>query len=664
MTEDESSLQEFCSSKLSAQTRVFHRGSDDYEIHDCVTDYQRHAYQYAKTSHECKSMAPAAIIYPRNVTDIQKIVRYADDNDLGIAVRTGGHQYSGASSTSGRNIQLDLSDTFDSVAKDFRYNHSTNLLRVGISFSVFQLQSLLRNMKMFVPHGLCGNVHLGGHVQTGGVGMICRSFGLMCDYVEGFEIVLANAEHVKIWRPNSSYPTETLHPENDDLYWAVLGGSPGNYGILTHLYMRTLKDEDYPDSHIMKIYSRYSKEKHEKCLQLFAELSDQVDLPRNFDYCLTTVMQYHVHGKGEERTLDEKMAARFPDQYGDGLTCIERALDSNPNRKLPLILILFQWTNVNGSEEQFGEEEIAWFEKIREGVGPDFCDAIEINAFEESEIYSLDTKVRHPNDTLTPPHSKQRGMFRKSLATGVPPEYKTLEYTKPTPISEMMRYQMWDYVREFPQPVQKRTYFTNRMDLSTNGWVKEIADVIDDFMKKHDDDFEERLNFQLQMFAMGGENSMFRKIAVENPQNSSHSWRNELTAFQAMDVFYDSCAEGALDEILKWQEENDKIFVGDGGKFCERDLRMLWGSYGRVHDDEEGGANLELVWDKYYDSKEKYDKLVDIKRKVDPKYIFTANAFGVDANNAPVEKRPLVVPNGYEKDKTKQEVSKSKTIYR
>ena len=73
--------------------------------------------------------------------EIQKLAKYMNENNIGIAVRTGEHQYSGASSTSRRNIQLKLSGSFDSVAKDFRYNYSTNLLWIGRSFSVFELQS-------------------------------------------------------------------------------------------------------------------------------------------------------------------------------------------------------------------------------------------------------------------------------------------------------------------------------------------------------------------------------------------------------------------------------------------------------------------------------------------------------------------------------------------
>jgi len=78
-------------------------------LRDASEEYTAHAYQYATTSEAEGTMTPAAIIYVADDDDIIQAIQYARENDLGVAVRTGGHQYIGSSSTTGNNIQIDLS---------------------------------------------------------------------------------------------------------------------------------------------------------------------------------------------------------------------------------------------------------------------------------------------------------------------------------------------------------------------------------------------------------------------------------------------------------------------------------------------------------------------------------------------------------------------------
>src|ERR1700761_6591220 len=78
-------------------------------------DYPLGQWQYASSTHRVDhDMNPGLIIQPRSKDDIKKVIAYAKANKKAIAIRTGGHQYSGASSTGAHNIQLDLKHTFES----------------------------------------------------------------------------------------------------------------------------------------------------------------------------------------------------------------------------------------------------------------------------------------------------------------------------------------------------------------------------------------------------------------------------------------------------------------------------------------------------------------------------------------------------------------------
>ena len=91
---------------------------------------------------------------------------------------------------------------------------------------------------------------------------------------------------------------EKLIDGNDELFWAVLGGSPGNFGILTHVLITPLHDKDYPDSRMMKVITRYTPEKHLQIEQMIAEMCDDDDFPKEFG--LATVMCSNGQPRGFE----------------------------------------------------------------------------------------------------------------------------------------------------------------------------------------------------------------------------------------------------------------------------------------------------------------------------------------------------------------------------
>lgn len=250
-------------------------------------------------------MEPAAIIYPHAAhadDEVKKVIQYAVQEGVAIAVRTGGHQYSGASSTSGDNIQLDLSEAY--IA--FEHDEAKDELRVGVSFTLSTLNEKLKEMGCFVPHGQCSHVHVGGHAQTGGYGQLGRAFGLFADHIVQIEVWTV-AEAMKENGVKRIVRRDSTKADDKDLFYAVLGGSPGNFGVLTHITLKPHHDKDHPFSRGLKMMVKYEKPVLQRLLTIMEKWASDVHMPGDYDFCITVMSEtdslFRKYLKG--RTLDD-----------------------------------------------------------------------------------------------------------------------------------------------------------------------------------------------------------------------------------------------------------------------------------------------------------------------------------------------------------------------
>jgi hypothetical protein len=272
-------------------------------------NYKINAYQYATSSHADEGyMNPALVIYPTNVDDIRIAIKHAKQKKIAIAVRTGGHQYSGASSTAAPNIQLDLSETFRSEG-DRKIvpapNPGETWLRTSVSWSLGEFNKYLKANKLFIAHGQCTNVHLGGHVQTGGVGQLGRSFGLFGDHARILTIVDSDG--------NLKDVTKSSDP---DLFFALLGGSPGNFGVVTHITLQVHRDQDYKGALGLKAMWFYSKDQVQRLLTILCKMSDDPNFPRNYDLCVSVLSSsFKLPDLFPE--VDGMMRLKHPEIYGE-----------------------------------------------------------------------------------------------------------------------------------------------------------------------------------------------------------------------------------------------------------------------------------------------------------------------------------------------------------
>ncbi len=190
-------------------------------------------------------MFPGLIAFPQNDDDIQTAVKYAKSHGYPISVMSSGHQYSGACSTHGKDIQLNLKLTYKgpqdlvSLPQLLDLNSNRHLVYASVSHSLGAFNQFLRDHKLFVPHGQCTDVRLGGHAQTGELGQLGRSFGLFGDHIWGVIMVNHNGEIQEVTKAS-----------NAELFFAILGGIPGNFGVITHYTIEVHRDvnHDFPES--------------------------------------------------------------------------------------------------------------------------------------------------------------------------------------------------------------------------------------------------------------------------------------------------------------------------------------------------------------------------------------------------------------------------------
>merc|ERR1712238_174455 len=254
--------------------------------------------------------------------------------------------------------------------------------------------------------------------------------------------------------------------------------------------------------------------------------------------------------------------------------------------------------------KKFGKEEEKIFESIRSAFEPLFLDA----AFRvEDSVEEIRYELKR---LLNPKHAEKSNL-------------KSLSYKKAMPMSQLNRYWIYPDVREFVMPYKKRSYISNRTDLSTNGWIHHVTDLVHSYISHTED-----LKLSLQFQPFGGRYSSLR--GNDYKEYSSHSWRDDATMWTAMDCFYEVGQKANRSNVERahgWCKKVEEL-VGPGGLFCEQDRRILAFSFNGSKD-LDGGVKLSSVWDKYYDSLAKYKRLQEIKMEVDPDGVFSPNAFGI-----------------------------------
>lgn len=160
---------------------------------------------------------PGAIVRPRTAADVARAVVFARDNDLELAVRSGGHSGAGHSTTDG-GIVIDLRDM---NAIDIDEKAGTAWVETGATAG--EVSKAVTAKGQVVGFGDSPAVGVGGITLGGGVGYFVRKLGLTIDFLLAAEVVTADGKVLEV--------DKDKHP---DLFWAIRGGG-GNFGVVTRV---------------------------------------------------------------------------------------------------------------------------------------------------------------------------------------------------------------------------------------------------------------------------------------------------------------------------------------------------------------------------------------------------------------------------------------------
>lgn len=163
---------------------------------------------------------PAAIAQPENAADVARIISFAREAGIALAVRSGGHSPAGHGVADDA-IVLDLS-----AMRGLEIDPSWRTAWAETGLTAGEYTEATGAHGLATGFGDTPSVGIGGITLGGGLGFLHRKYGLTIDSLLAAEIVTAAGERM--------HADANSHA---DLFWAIRGGG-GNFGVATRFLYR------------------------------------------------------------------------------------------------------------------------------------------------------------------------------------------------------------------------------------------------------------------------------------------------------------------------------------------------------------------------------------------------------------------------------------------
>ncbi|EKG15330.1 FAD linked oxidase [Macrophomina phaseolina MS6] len=168
---------------------------------------------------------PYCIVQPPDASNVAKALAIlVRETACDFAVRSGGHSSNAGANNIDEGVTIDLG-----LMNATTYNAARGVVSIEPAAHWLSVYQTTDPLGIGVLGGRLSTVGVGGLVLGGGFSFYLYQRGLVCDSVQGFQVVLANGTTV-----------EANAGENTDLYRMLKGGS-GNFGIVTRIDMEAFE---------------------------------------------------------------------------------------------------------------------------------------------------------------------------------------------------------------------------------------------------------------------------------------------------------------------------------------------------------------------------------------------------------------------------------------
>jgi FAD/FMN-containing dehydrogenase len=201
--------QEIAADSLNPETvgEVIYPGDEDYD-------------QARSVFNAMIDKRPALIVRPTTAAGVVEAVNLAQERQLPLAVRCGGHSVSGMGTCDG-GVLVNLSRM-----KGVKVDPAARTARVNAGVLAGELDRDTQVFGLATPNGRVTTTGVGGFTLGGGYGWLSQKYGLACDNLISVDVVTADGVLVT-----------ASEKENADLFWGVRGGS-SNFGVVTSYEFR------------------------------------------------------------------------------------------------------------------------------------------------------------------------------------------------------------------------------------------------------------------------------------------------------------------------------------------------------------------------------------------------------------------------------------------